>query len=76
MAVAQSSAPARGLEELAWLVQSEFAEMPGMHLTFAQVQRLSKLSTSECRAVLKYLITTSRLAQGADDQFYLAEFPN
>ena len=59
----------RRLEDLAWLVNAEFQEMPGMRLTFAQAKRLWNLSTEECATVFEYLLNSGMLAKGEDDRF-------
>lgn len=56
-------APSPGLEELALSIRDEFSEMPGMRLTFAQVQRLWSLPAHECKAVLDHLLTRGMLQQ-------------
>jgi hypothetical protein len=73
MPPSHSIAPPSRLEDLAWLIQAEFAEMPGMHLTFAQVKRLWNLSAADCQAVLGYLVLSGRLAQAGDDKFHRAD---
>jgi hypothetical protein len=40
----------------------EFAEMPGMRLTFAQVCRLWTLTPSEAEAIVRALVERGRLA--------------
>ena len=57
------------LEDLAWTIQAEFNEMPGMRLTFAQVRRLWNLSIDDCRRVLDDLVSAGRLMQDADGRF-------
>jgi hypothetical protein len=39
-------------------VQTEFLEMPGLRLTFAQAMRLWSLSEDECQRVIETLIST------------------
>jgi len=50
-------------------IRSEFTEMPGMRLTFAQVRRLSSLSDAECGRVLGRLVDEGVLTQRSDDRF-------
>jgi hypothetical protein len=54
------------LEDVAWFIDAEFKEMPGMRLTFAQVKRLWNLSDDDCRAVLDYLVSSERLSLDDD----------
>ena len=51
------------LEALALVIDSEFTEMPGMRLTFAQARRLWNLSSEECARVLDDLIAAGRLVR-------------
>jgi hypothetical protein len=55
-------------EALAGLIDAEFDEMPGMHLTFAQAKRLWNLSDDECADVLDCLVSSGRLTR-RDGQF-------
>jgi hypothetical protein len=73
MPPSHSIAPPPRLEDLAGLIQAAFAEMPGLHLTSAQVKRLWNLSAADCKAVLDYLVLSGRLAQGGDDRFHRAD---
>ena len=61
------------LEDLAWSIRAEFREMPGMHLTFAQVKRLWNLSPDDCELVLEYLLSAGVLTQDEDNRFCRAE---
>jgi hypothetical protein len=61
--------PVTHLEDLAWIIRSEFQEMPEMHLTFSQVKRLWNLSTDDCELVLDYLLDAGLLDQDEDDRF-------
>ena len=58
------------LENIAWLIEDEYKEMPGMRLTFAQVKRLWNLSSDDCRNVLDYLVSAGRLARDEDDRYW------
>lgn len=57
------------LQDLAWLIDAEYREMPGMRLTFAQVRRLWNLSGDECARVLDYLVSSGVLTQDDDQRF-------
>jgi hypothetical protein len=59
------------LDDIAWVIESEFKEMPGMRLTSPQVRRLWHLSTEDCDRVLDYLVGAGRLVQDEDDRFFL-----
>jgi len=43
------------------LIQAEYCEMPGLHLTKAQVQRLWGLDEESCRRVIDVLVGSSFL---------------
>jgi hypothetical protein len=60
------------LDDIAWVIESEFKEMPGMRLTSPQVKRLWNLSAYDCERVLDYLVGAGRLTQDEDDRFCLA----
>jgi hypothetical protein len=57
------------LAELAWLVNAEYKEMPGMHLTFDQARRLFGLSAADCRRVLDHLVAVGILMEDAAHRF-------
>jgi hypothetical protein len=61
--------PLVALDDLPWLVAAEFAQQPGLRLTFAQVQRLWALPERECREILDYLTDTGQLVQDEDGQY-------
>ena len=67
---APSTRPQR-LDDLAWRIEAEFRQMPGMRLTFAQVKRLWNLSTEQCVRVLDFLTSMGLLSQDDDQRFYL-----
>lgn len=69
MTIACEERSGLSLEELAWLIDAEYHEMPGMRLTFAQVRRLWNLSTDDCGCVLNYLLSTGRLVRDNGDRF-------
>ncbi len=50
-------------------IRSEYLEMPGMHLTAMQVQRLSGVDISVCRLVLDDLVRTRFLYVGHDGSY-------
>jgi hypothetical protein len=58
--------PLEPVEDLAWLIDAEYREMPGMCLTFAQAKRLWNLSTEECRRALDDLVRAGRLIRRGD----------
>ena len=53
------------------LVQAEYLEMPGLHLTRAQVRRLWGLEDNTCDAVLKELQAIHFLRRTDDDLYVL-----
>lgn len=52
-----------GFDTLALVIESEFKEMPGMRLTFAQVRRLWNLSAEDAARMLGSLIADGRLTR-------------
>lgn len=56
-----------------WLqiIQAEYREIPGLHLTKPQVQRLWGLEPKLCDAVLNQLVASSFLRKTARDAFVL-----
>jgi hypothetical protein len=57
-----------------WLrmIQAEYLEIPGLHLTKPQVQRLWGLETHVCDALLDQLIATNFLRRTHKDAYVLA----
>ena len=53
------------------LVQAEYLEMPGLHLTRAQVRRLWGLEDNTCDAVLEELQAIHFLLRTDDDLYVL-----
>ena len=72
MTITCDEQPGLRLEDLAWLIDAEYKEMPGMRLTFAQARRLWNLSTDDCGCVLEYLVSRGRLTRDAGGRFYRA----
>jgi hypothetical protein len=65
---------AMGDEETArWLqqVRAEYLEMPGLHLTLPQMQRLWGLSGAACEALVNALVEQHFLAKADDDSYAL-----
>ena len=58
-----------GAAALASVIEAEFAEMPGMRLTEAQVRRLWHLSRSDCESVLQLLVEAGRLVRDPGGQY-------
>jgi hypothetical protein len=56
-----SSVPATRVSDLVGLIRSEYAEMPGLCLTRAQVQRLWLLEPTACDNVLRALVDAGYL---------------
>jgi hypothetical protein len=54
------------------LIQAEYLEMPGLHLTKAQVQRLWTLEPHLCDAVLDALVSADFLKKTHHEAYVLA----
>jgi len=54
------------------LVRGEYLEMPGLHLTVAQAQRLWQLRRGECEALFDVLVDSGFLARTSRGGFVLA----
>ena len=64
--------PTRGISDWLQLVQAEYREMPGLHLTKPQVRRLWGLNAVTCDALLDALETTRFLRRTSRDGYVLA----
>jgi hypothetical protein len=53
------------------LVQSEYLEMPGLHLTRPQIRRLWGLEDDTCDALLEQLLATHFLRRTHQDAYVL-----
>ena len=53
-------------------IQSEFFEMPGLHLTKVQAQRLWSLDSQLCDALLDALVSAHVLEKTTRDAYVLA----
>jgi hypothetical protein len=51
------------------LIRGEFSEVPGLHLTKKQVQRMWGLDGETCDELLDILVTTKFLRQTPDDGY-------
>ena len=51
------------------LIRSEYLEMPGLHLTKAQVQRLWGLDPVSCQCLLDALVDARFLKRTSDDVY-------
>ena len=72
-ACAERSTRRMCLDDLAFRVEAEFKEMPGMRLTFAQVMRLWNLSRDQCTRVLDYLTSMGALVQDEEQRFHIVD---
>jgi len=54
-----------------YLVQAEYLEMPGLHLTRPQIRRLWGLEDDTCDALLKQLLATHFLRRTPGDAYVL-----
>lgn len=55
------------------LIKAEYLEMPGLHLTKPQVQRLWKLEPRICDALLETLVESAFLKRTRRDAYVLAD---
>jgi len=55
------------------LIQSEFAEMPGLHLSKRQAQRLWNLDATSTEAIFRTLEASHFLRRMADDVYVRAD---
>jgi hypothetical protein len=60
------------VEDAAELIQMEYAEMPGLKLTFWQARRLWNLSEDVCERALAALTRSGFLVQTADGSYMRA----
>ena len=61
------------IEDLAWLIDAEYREMPGMRLTFPQICRLWNLSAEEGGRVLDYLVRSGLLTRDRENRYCRTE---
>lgn len=66
---APANYPPLSFEDLVWLVDAEYREMPGMRLTHDQIRRLWSLTSADCDKVLEYLVTAGRLTVDREGRF-------
>jgi hypothetical protein len=52
-------------------IRAEYLEMPGLHLTLAQAQRLFGAEPALCHAVLDALVDTNFLCRGSNGTYAL-----
>jgi hypothetical protein len=55
------------------LVEAEYREVPGLHLTKAQIQRLWRLEAGTCDTVIETLVANQFLRQTRKGAYVLAE---
>jgi len=55
----------------AWirLIRAEYLEVPGLHLTRAQIQRMWGLDATTCDALIRALVETRFLRRTATDHY-------
>ena len=63
---------ADGIDEWLRRIQAEYLEMPGLHLTKPQIQRLWHLEPQVCDSVLKALVGVRFLRQTPRGAYVLA----
>ena len=61
----------RNSQDLLRLIQAEYNEMPGLHLTKPQIQRLWQLDAVVCDTVLDVLMATHVLRKTDHDAYVL-----
>jgi hypothetical protein len=59
--------------DLIRMIQAEYLEIPGLHLTKRQVQRLWSLDPHTCDAMLDVLVSVRFLRRTARDGYVLAD---
>ena len=57
------------IDDAVEFIRMEYAELPGLRLTFWQVQRLWRLSHDECAGALKRLMDLQILARAEDGAY-------
>ena len=62
-----------GLSDWVRLIQSEFAEMPGLHLSKRQAQRLWNLDAPSTEAILRTLEASNFLRRMPNDVYIRAD---
>lgn len=62
----------RRTAELLRLIEAEYREMPGLHLTMVQAQRLWSLDAPTCGAMLDRLIASRFLRRNHRDAYVMA----
>lgn len=62
----------QSIDELVQRVRSEYLEMPGLRLTFAQATRFLSLDRTTCTKLLDVLVKTRVLAVAADGRYVRA----
>ena len=63
---------ARQVEDIVQLIRMEYAEMPGLCLTFWQAQRLWDLSDELCEQALRFVTNSGFLIRNADGAYVRA----
>ena len=63
---ATGRSPGFSREQLIRIISSEYREMPGMRLTRTQFRRLWNLGEAECDDVVRELVGSAYLTEGAD----------
>ena len=59
-----AGARSEAVADLAWRIQAEYAEMPGLSLTLAQAERLWTLDRRTCETVFDRLIVLRMTTKG------------
>jgi len=62
----------KSVTDLLQVIRAEYLEIPGLHLTRAQAQRLWALDTTTCDAMLSALVNARFLRRTPRDAYVLA----
>jgi hypothetical protein len=57
------------VDDLPWIIAAQYDELPGLGLTFPEVQEMWSLSTRDCQDVLDYLTDTGMLVHDEDHRY-------
>jgi hypothetical protein len=69
IALEEASMLSSDIENAVELIRMEYAEMPGLNLTFWQAQRLWNLSNEQCQGALAVLTGSGFLARTTDGAY-------
>ncbi len=67
--------PLMSIDDAVVRVRMEFAEVPGLKLTWWQIQHLLRLSRDECAGALKILMESDYLARTVEGAYVRGRLP-